>query len=75
MLRSLVIGQLGKYDDPSTIVEAKKRFEGHLSGSDPIAADLKSAVFATSLANGDESTFKELMKVRNFLFMCFVLHY
>jgi hypothetical protein len=64
MLRSLVIGQLAKYDDPSVIAEAKKKFEGHVSGSNPLSADLRTPVFSASLANGDEGTFKELMKVQ-----------
>lgn len=63
MLRSLVIGQLGKYDHRDTITEAKKKFDGHLCGSDPLHADLKSVVFSTSLANGDEKTFEDLVMV------------
>ncbi len=63
MLRSLVIGQLGKYGHSETVSEAKKRFAGHVSGSDPINADLKSSVFATCMANGDETTFDQLIKV------------
>lgn len=63
MLRGLVIGQLAKYDDPDVIMEAKKKFEDHISGNNPLSADLKSVVFSASLANGDEGTFKELLKV------------
>ena len=64
MLRSLVIGQLGKYDHSDTVQESKKRFDNHVSGTEPLQADLKSAIFSTCLANGDENTFEQLMNVR-----------
>ena len=63
MLRSLVIGQLGRYGDPETIEESKKRFMDHVSEKDPLAADVKTAVFTTCLKNGDETTFDHLIKV------------
>lgn len=63
MLRSLVIGQLGHYGDEDTIKEAQKRFADHCAGSSSIPADLKAAVFSTCLANGDGSTFDQLLKV------------
>lgn len=63
MLRSLVIGQLGRFGDVKTIEHAKKKFDDHVSGKSSIPADLKSAIFNTCLANGDESTFEQLIKV------------
>ena len=64
MLRSLVIGQLGHYGDEDTIKEAQKRFADHCAGTSSLPADLKAAVFSTCLANGDGSTFDQLLKVR-----------
>ena len=58
-----MIGQLGHYGDSSTIKEAQKKFAGHISGSHPLPADLKTAVFSIALANGDETTFDLLVKV------------
>ena len=63
MLRSLVIGQLGRYGDANTIKEAQRRFAGYLSGSNSLPADLKTAVFSIALANGNESTFDQLVQV------------
>ena len=63
MLRSLVIGQLGHYDDMDTIKEAQKRFADYCSNGGSLPADLKAAVFSTCLANGDNSTFDQLLKV------------
>ena len=63
MLRSLVIGQLGHYGDTDTIQEAQKRFSDYCSGGSSLPADLKAAVFSTCLANGDGSTFDQLLKV------------
>lgn len=70
MLRGLVIGQLGKYDHPETIGKAKTLLEGHLCGSDPLSAEIKSVVFLICVANGDEITFNQLMRVS--LFYCTV---
>jgi len=63
MLRSLVIGQYGHYGDPDTIEEAKKRFQDHVEGTTSLPADLKGAVFSLALANGDETTFDQLVQV------------
>ena len=65
MLRSLVIGQLGHYGDTDIIQEAQKRFSDYCSGGSSLPADLKAAVFSTCLANGDGSTFDQLIKVKN----------
>lgn len=66
MLRSLMIGQMGKYDHAETVQEAKKKFDCHVCGSEPLQADLKSAVFSTCIANGDENTFDQLIKVHSY---------
>ena len=63
MLRSLVIGQLGRYGDRDTIAEAQKRFGDHCCGVSQLPADLKTSVFSICLANGDSSTFDQLLKV------------
>ena len=63
MLRSLVISQLGKYGHEDTITESKRKFMCHVDGSDPINADLRSAIFSNCVANGDETIFEQLIKV------------
>ena len=64
MLRSLAIGQLCHYGHADTIAEAKERFSEHCSGARPLPADLKVPVFSTCLANGDSSTFDQLVTVQ-----------
>ena len=49
MLRTLVIGKMGRNGDEGVIAEAKKRFEAHCAGSAPIPADLRGPVSAISL--------------------------
>ena len=49
MLRTLVIGKMGRNGDEGVIAEAKKRFEAHCAGSAPIPADLRGPVSVTSL--------------------------
>ena len=67
MLRSLVIGQFAHYGDVDTIKEAQKRCADYCSGGYSLPVDLKAAVFSISLANGDTSTFDQLVKVPTFL--------
>jgi puromycin-sensitive aminopeptidase len=63
MLRSLVIGAHGKYGNQATIEEAKARFQKHVEGTAVLPSDLKSAVFSMAMANGDETTFDQLVKL------------
>ena len=65
MLRSLVIGLLGRYGDPDMITEAKCRFDNHITEKDSIPADIRTAVFSAVLSNGDETTFDKLVEVRS----------
>jgi len=61
LLRSLVIGRLGKLGDEDTVAECRKRFEAHRSGGDKIQADLRAAVYGTVIAHGDETTLDQLI--------------
>lgn len=42
LLRSLVIGRLGRAGDPEVRAEAKRRFDLHASGKTPLNADIRS---------------------------------
>ena len=64
MLRSLAIGQLGRYGDPDMIAESHRKFDDHISEKDLIPADYKTAVFSAVLGNGDETHFDKLVEVR-----------
>ena len=64
MLRSLAIGQLGRYGDPDMIAESHRKFDDHISEKDPIPADYKTAVFSAVLGNGNETHFDKLVEVR-----------
>jgi puromycin-sensitive aminopeptidase len=44
MLRSLVIGRMGRSGDQATIEEARKRFAAHCDGSQVMVADLRNPV-------------------------------
>ena len=58
-----MIGELGRYGHTDTIAEAQRRFSDHCSGKRLLPADVKVAVFSTCLANGDKSTYDQLVKV------------
>lgn len=51
--------------DPEVIEEARKRFEAHLSGSQLIEADLRSAIYTAVLNDCDESTFEKFFVLYN----------
>jgi len=61
MLRALVLGRVGSYGLKDAVAEAKKRFAQHIDGKKTIPADLRGAVYATVLKNGDESTFEQML--------------
>lgn len=44
MLRDLVLLKMGRYGDPDTVKEARRRFEEHCSGKSTIPADLRATV-------------------------------
>ena len=47
MLRTLVLGRMGRYGDEAVIAEAKKRFQAHVDKSAILPADLRSPVSKT----------------------------
>ncbi|XP_075978540.1 puromycin-sensitive aminopeptidase [Anticarsia gemmatalis] len=63
LLRSLVLNKMISFEDPETIKEAKTRFEKHLSGACPLAADLRSACYRAVLAEADEATFLRFLSL------------
>jgi puromycin-sensitive aminopeptidase len=63
MLRSLVLNRMSTFGDESTLKEANKRFALHVSGEQPIPADLRSAVYKSALSIGNEETFKTMLKL------------
>ena len=44
MLRTLVLGKMGRNGDEAVIAEARKRFEAHCGGTATIPADLRGPV-------------------------------
>ena len=46
LLRGGAVSALGALGDASTIAEARSRFDAHYGGSDPLAADLRDAVYS-----------------------------
>ncbi|CAG9088213.1 unnamed protein product [Plutella xylostella] len=63
LLRSLVLNKMISFEDPETIREAKARFEKHLSGECPLAADLRSAVYRAVLGDADAATFQRFLQL------------
>ena len=68
-----MIASHGNYGNQDTIEEVKSRFQKHMDGTEALTSDLKSAVFTMVLADGDENTFDQLVKV-SALCMCACEH-
>ncbi|KAJ4944929.1 hypothetical protein JOQ06_013468 [Pogonophryne albipinna] len=63
LLRSLVLGKLGKAGHKPTLEEARRRFRDHVEGKQVLPADLRSPVYLTVLKHGDSATLETMMKL------------
>ena len=63
MLRGLALGQYGHYGNKKTVEEAQRRFADHTNKKEQIPANLRGVVFGLCMANGDNTTFDQLVKV------------
>eukprot|EP01098_Paradermamoeba_levis_P005049 TRINITY_DN2145_c0_g1_i1.p1 TRINITY_DN2145_c0_g1~~TRINITY_DN2145_c0_g1_i1.p1 ORF type:complete len:871 (-),score=296.37 TRINITY_DN2145_c0_g1_i1:122-2734(-) len=63
LLRTSVISTLGNVSDEAFVAEAKKLFVAFLHDKKPIAADIKSAVFKTVVANGGVEEYETILKL------------
>ncbi|KAG9511390.1 Puromycin-sensitive aminopeptidase, partial [Fragariocoptes setiger] len=63
MTRALVIGRLVSFGDNAVIEEAKKRYEAHINKTQPISADLRSAVYRAVASYGEDKMFDSLFTI------------
>uniref|UniRef100_A0A8C6TYS3 Puromycin-sensitive aminopeptidase n=1 Tax=Neogobius melanostomus TaxID=47308 RepID=A0A8C6TYS3_9GOBI len=63
LLRSLVLGKLGKAGHKPTLEEARRRFKDHVEGKQVLPADLRSPVYLTVLKHGDSATLETMLKL------------
>ncbi|XP_033730775.1 puromycin-sensitive aminopeptidase-like [Pecten maximus] len=63
MLRDLMLTKMGRCGDSDVVAEANKRFEAHVSGATQLLANLRSSVYITVLANGNEDTFNKMLQL------------
>lgn len=61
LLRSQVIGALGRLDDEEVISEANKRFGAYLKNPQSLNPDLQGAVFSIVAWSGDGKTYEKLL--------------
>lgn len=62
LLRSLVIGSLGRLGDEGILDEAKKRFNEFLKNQNSLDPDLRSVVYSLVAWSGDNTTYEILLK-------------
>ena len=60
-LRSLVIGQLGAWEDEDVTLESNRRFKEFLADPSSLNPDLRNAVWGIAALSGDEATYEELL--------------
>ncbi|HSD05194.1 MAG TPA: M1 family metallopeptidase [Nitrosopumilaceae archaeon] len=63
LLRSIVIGSLGRLDDEEVIEEANKRFQEFLKKPNSLRPDLRGTVYSLVAWSGDEKTYDLLLKL------------
>ena len=63
MLRSLVLKHYCHFGNKQAIEEARSRFDAHINNTKLIPSDLKDVIFGACMANGDNTTFDQLIKV------------
>ncbi len=61
LLRSYVIGALGKLDDEEIIAEANNRFKQYLKDQNSLNPDIQDAVFSLVAWSGDSKTYQKLL--------------
>lgn len=65
MLRSMIIRRIGRFGHVETIVEAKRRFQDHISGKQSLSADLRSPVYQIVLANSEGDELDDLIRLHD----------
>nr|XP_016933786.1 puromycin-sensitive aminopeptidase isoform X2 [Drosophila suzukii] len=61
LLRSLVLTRLVSFRSEDAIEEAQLRFRGHVNGTNPLPADLRTTCYKAVLQDGDEKIFEEML--------------
>ena len=63
LLRSAILERMVVYDESSVVAESQRRFAAHVEGSETIAADLRSVVYAAVAASASEEQLEHLFKM------------
>ena len=63
LLRSIILAQLGKYEDKEVLNESSFRFKNYFDKSENIDSDLKGLVFNLSALNGDHETYEKIWEL------------
>ncbi len=63
LFRSTVIGQLGRYGDPATLDEARRRFQQMSTGQASLHPDLRAVVYGLAAQTGDRATYDAMWRL------------
>ena len=63
LLRSTALGQLGRFDDADTLVEASRRFERYREDAAAVPADLRSVTFSMAAQQGDQHLYDTMWEL------------
>jgi len=65
LLRSVIIEQLGLFDDLETIRIAKEKFKNFIKDNSSVSPDLRGALYSIVLKNGGEDEFNQILEIYN----------
>ncbi len=63
LLRSTILGQLGRYADDDTLVEAARRFETYVDDPTNLTADLRSVTFSMAAQRGGRNLYDQMWEL------------
>lgn len=63
LLRSFVLGALGRLDDEEIVFEANKRFTKYLKTHSSLSPDIQDPVFSIVAWSGNKSTYEKMLKL------------
>ncbi|XP_017028738.1 puromycin-sensitive aminopeptidase isoform X2 [Drosophila kikkawai] len=63
LLRSLVLTRLVSFRSDEVIDSARARFRSHVTGTNPLPADLRTTCYKAVLQDGDEKVFEEMLNL------------
>ncbi len=63
LMRTLILRQAVRFDDPDTVNEARRRFDDQLAGKNEVDPDLRLAVYSSVARNGNTKDYETILNL------------